>query len=302
MNRFAAIDLGTNTFHMIIVEKTKNNEINLLLRQRFFVKLADKGFKTINDKAAKRGLNAIKDFKTNLDKYNVKSYKAYATSIFRRADNGIDFAKRIEKEIGIKVKIIDGSKESQLIFKGAKAAQALTPDYNLIMDIGGGSVEFIITNDQDIIFNKSFPIGILELYHSFEHKEPFNNNSLKTIENFLIAQTTELIKQLKKYKIKSMVGTAGSFEVLKNLKNYYKNDDLFEMQPKKFNEFFKSIAFTTYEQRLEISEIPKERKRLIIYAFVLIDFLLKISQAKTLRVTSYGMKEGMIWEMANSII
>lgn len=300
MNRFAAIDLGTNTFHMIIVEKTQNNEIKLLFRQRVFVKLADEGFKTINDKAAERGLNAIKDFKTNLNKFNVKTYKAYATSIFRRADNGIDFAKRIEKEIGIKVEIIDGAKESQLIFAGTKAAQALTPDYNLIMDIGGGSVEFIITNGQNIIFNKSFPIGILELYHRFEHKHPFNNQSLKSIENFLIAQTTELIKQLKKYKIKSMVGTAGSFDVLKNLKNYYKNDDLFELQPKKFNEFYKTIAFTSYEQRLEIQEIPKERKRLIIYAFAIINFSLKISQAETLRVTSFGMKEGMIWEMTNS--
>ena len=300
MNSFAAIDLGTNTFHMIIVEKTIDNEIKLLCRKRFFVKLADEGFKTINDKAAERGIKAIKDFKTYLDKFNVKTYKAYATSIFRRANNGIDFANRIEEEIGIKVEIIDGSKESQLIFAGTKAAKALTSGYNLIMDIGGGSVEFIITNGQNIIFNKSYPVGILELFHKFGHKEPFDAQSLDTLQNFLINQTSDLIEQLKKYKIKSMIGTAGSFEVLRNLNNHFENDNLFELYTKDFNEFYKNIAHTSYEQRLEILEIPKERKRLIVYAFALIDFSLKISKAETLRVTSFGMKEGMIWEMTNS--
>ena len=299
MKRYAAIDLGTNTFHMIIVEKDDNGEINVIKRSRHFVKLAYGGFDTVNEEAVTRSLNVLMQFKSLLNKYKVDKYLAYATSMFRRSDNGVEFAKFLEEKSGIKIQIIDGDKEAKLIFEGAKLSGALRQGYNLIMDIGGGSVEFIISGKDDIIFKKSYPVGIIELYHKYSHLEPFDKNTINDIFDFLKSNTNELQDKVLEYKISTLVGTAGSFEVLQTLKSKTINDNLFELSPYDFNNFFEAIAYTTYEDRLKIDSIPKERKRLIVNAFILIKFSLEISKAEVLRVTSYSMKEGMISELLN---
>ncbi len=297
MKRYAAIDLGTNTFHMIIVEKGNNGEINVINRSRHFVKLAYGGFDSVDDEAITRGLNVLMQFKSLLKKYNVDKYLAYGTSMFRRSANGVEFAKILEEKTGIKINIIDGKREARLIFNGAKIAGALRQGYNLIMDIGGGSVEFIISDINDIIFKRSYPIGIIELYHKFKNLEPFDKNIVKNILEFLITNTVELQNEINKYKISTLIGTAGSFEVLHTHKSRNINDHLFELSPNDFDDFFDSVAYTTYEERLKIDSIPNERKRLIVYAFILIKFSLEISKAEVLRVTSYSMKEGMISEL-----
>ncbi len=299
MKRYAAIDLGTNTFHMIIVEKDNKGEINIVNRSRHFVKLAYGGFETIDDQAVQRGLNVLKEFKSLLQEYSVDKYFAFGTSMFRRSVNGIEFAKRLEDTTGIKIDIIDGGYEAKLIFNGAKIAGALKSGYNLIMDIGGGSVEFIISDENNIHFKKSFPVGILELYYKFRNLEPFDNESIKGILKFLSVQTKGLQDEIKKYGINTLVGTAGSFEVLHTDKSKNITEHLFEVKPDDFEDFFNSVAYTTYEQRLKLQNIPVERKRLIVYAFLLIKFSLDISGANLLRVTSYSMKEGMIWELIN---
>jgi exopolyphosphatase/guanosine-5'-triphosphate,3'-diphosphate pyrophosphatase len=299
MKRYAAIDLGTNTFHMIIVEKDNKDEINVINRSRHFVKLAYGGFKNIDDEAIARGIDVLTEFKSLLKKYKVDKYLAFGTSMFRRSSNGIEFSKRLEEKTGIKINIIDGNLEAKLIFNGAKLAGALRPGYNLIMDIGGGSVEFIISDTKDIVFKKSYPIGIIELYHKFKHLEPFNKITIGNILEYIKSNAPELQKEISKYNISTLIGTAGSFEVLHTIKSKNINDHLFDINPEDFNLFFESVAYTTHEERLKIDSIPKERKRLIVYAFLLIKFSLKISQAPIIRVTSYSMKEGMINELIN---
>ncbi|HHH54542.1 MAG TPA: hypothetical protein ENK91_12850 [Bacteroidetes bacterium] len=294
MKRYAAIDLGTNTFHMIIVEKSHENEIKVIHRSRHFVKLAYGGFDKIDDKALVKGLEVLKEFKSLMDRHDVDNYLAFGTSMFRRSLNGEKFAETILEKTGIKVQIIDGTCEARMIFKGALLANALSSEYNLLMDIGGGSVEFIITDKNKILYSKSYPIGIIELYHRFKEKEPFTDKAIEEILLFLKAQTEDLIKNLVDYNISTLIGTAGSFEVLHSALSDNINDHLFEVNPEDFNLLFKKVANTTYEERLSLEFIPPERKRLIVYAFLLIKHSLEITRPNVLRITSYSMKEGMI--------
>ncbi len=299
MKRYAAIDLGTNTFHMIIVEKDNNGRINVVNRSRHFVKLAYGGFDSIDNEAISRGIDVLFEFKALLDKYKVDKYLAYGTSMFRRSANGMEFAKNLEEKTGIKIHIIDGKHEAGLIFNGAKLAGALKKGYNLIMDIGGGSVEFIISDINEIIYKISYPIGIIELFHNFKHLEPFDKDIVNNILGFLKDTTIELQKEIKNYNILTLIGTAGSFEVLHSHTSNIINNHLFEISPAEFELFFNSVAYTTFEERQKIEYIPKERKRLIVYAFLLIKFSLNISKATNICVTSYSMKEGMIGELIN---
>ncbi len=295
---YAAIDLGTNTFHMIIVD-IHNGRPKVVFRKRHFVKLAYQSFERIEEEAMDRGVEAILDFKEAIDRFNITKYKAYATSIFRIATNGKEYIELLKEKSGLDIDIISGKDEAKLIFYGAKMAGTLSAGYNLIVDIGGGSVEFILCDGEKMIFENSYQIGILKLFHEFEKGRPQDKNSLLEIEKFLEKTTNDLQKVISAYKINSLVGTAGSFDVLRNSMNYMNKGRSFDISPNDFYDIFDSVALTSIEDRWEISWIPRERKKLIVYAFAIIDFALKLSKAKVLRITSYSMKEGMIWELIN---
>ncbi len=295
---YAAIDLGTNTFHMIIVD-IHNGRPKVVFRKRHFVKLAYQSFERIEEEAMDRGVEAILDFKEAIDRFNITKYKAYATSIFRIATNGKEYIELLKEKSGLDIDIISGKDEAKLIFYGAKMAGTLSAGYNLIVDIGGGSVEFILCDGEKMIFENSYQIGILKLFHEFEKGRPQDKNSLLEIEKFLEKTTNDLQKVISAYKINSLVGTAGSFDVLRNSMNYMNKGRSFDISPNDFYDIFDSVALTSIEDRWEISWIPIERKKLIVYAFAIIDFALKLSKAEVLRITSYSMKEGMIWELIN---
>ena len=296
---YAAIDLGTNTFHMIIVD-IHNGKAKVVYRKRHFVKLAYESFEKIGHEAMKRGLDAILNFKYSMERYGVKEYLAYGTSIFRIAKNGNAFIEFLKAKSGLNISIISGNDEARLIFQGAKMANALDKGNNLIIDIGGGSVEFILTDGDKMLFESSYQIGILKLFHQFDNAERQSEESLKEIEQYLYDNTGDLHKQLDGVEISSLVGTAGSFDVLKGSVKTENKSNNFEMRTEKFDEIFESIALTNDKERARMKWIPRERKKLIVFAFAIIDFAIKISRSKILRVTSYSMKEGMIWEMLNN--
>jgi len=287
VKRYAAIDLGTNTFHMIIVEVDDSRVFTVVYRKRYFVKLAQDGFQV------------IKEFKKALIDFEVSEYKAYGTAMFRVAKNAEAFVKELEEISGINIEIIDGNKEAELIFYGAKMSKALDKGVNLIVDIGGGSVEFIVSSSDTILADFSIPIGILELFHRFSDLEPFNLYSINEVYSFIDNKASEFKKALKAYKVNNVVGTAGSFEVLRKSSIESESDILFEITKNDFDEFYNSIVFSSYEDRLKLKGIPDERKRLIVYALVLINYSLIQSKSEKITVTSYSMKEGMIWELIN---
>ena len=154
MNSIAILDLGTNTFHLLIAEINENSP-ELIFQETIAVKLGEGGMRDgmINVSAFDRGVSAIRQFKTSIDHYGVFQIKAFATSALRSASNSEDFIKKILTETGIKIEIIDGNREAELIFSGVRSAINMKDQSSLIMDIGGGSVEFIIC-DQDQIFWK----------------------------------------------------------------------------------------------------------------------------------------------------
>ncbi len=295
---YAAIDLGTNTFHMIIVD-VHNGRSTVVYRKRYFVKLAYDSVEEIGASGWQRGLNAILSFKKSLGRFNIKKYRAYGTSIFRIAKNGKDYADFLKNKSGINISVLSGSEEAKLIFYGAKMAGITDKGRNMIIDIGGGSVEFILTRGGDMIFEQSSQVGILELYHRFDINSAQTVESLAAIEQYLYINTNALREKLKGVAIDSLIGTAGSFDVLSSYMRARKKPNRNELSLNYFKNIYKSIAYTTDEERERIHWVPQERKKLIVFAFAIIDFALKISGANLIRVTPYSMKEGMIWEMMN---
>ena len=167
---FAVLDLGTNTFNILIVNIEKNVK-TILHHDRVPVKIGKGGIQNnqIIEEACQRAKEALKQFRKLIDQYNVKieDITAIATSAFRNAINGQALADEIKQETEIEIRIIQGEVEAELIYYGVKGAMKIGEETALIMDIGGGSVEFILCNENHIFWKKSYEIGAQRLLDLF---------------------------------------------------------------------------------------------------------------------------------------
>ncbi len=296
MKRLGVIDLGTNTFHLLISDylEEKGRFIRVM-RKRESVKLGDKGVKTINDEAFQRGLAAIKKFKRLVEKYKVDKLVAIGTAALRNASNAKEFMDTVKRQTGINVKLISGMEEAKLIHLGISSIIPIREENELIMDIGGGSIEFVICNNKNIFWAKSLPIGLSVLVNKIPFSEPVKMEELKRFNRLLDVELRELKAQLKKYPTKNIIGSSGTFEVIEqNISPGKNNDQYTVMQSEDFFAWYDKVIPTTYEQRLEMKEIPNDRADLVVYAFTLVKFVLDMAGIRKITTSPYALKEGTL--------
>jgi exopolyphosphatase/guanosine-5'-triphosphate,3'-diphosphate pyrophosphatase len=302
MNSIAILDLGTNTFHLLIAEINENSP-ELIFQETIAVKLGEGGMRDgmINVSAFDRGVSAIRQFKTSIDHYGVFQIKAFATSALRSASNSEDFIKKILTETGIKIEIIDGNREAELIFSGVRSAINMKDQSSLIMDIGGGSVEFIICDQDQIFWKKSFDIGAARLMEKFHKSDPISESNINELHSNLNSVLIDLKIQLDIYKPKQLIGSAGAFETFASMvdpdfKIQFEKPE-FNIDLDKFEKISKFIIGSNHEERAVTTGIPKVRVDMIVVATLLTRYVLNLYEFKILKLSTYSMKEGILFEM-----
>ncbi len=302
MNSIAIIDLGTNTFHLLIAEINENRP-KVIFQETIAVKLGEGGMKDgiINASAFDRGVSAIKQFKNSIDHYGVVQIKAFATSALRSASNSKNFTEIIWKETGITIEIIDGNREAELIFSGVGAAINMKDQSSLIMDIGGGSVEFIICNQDQIFWKKSFDIGAARLMDQFHKSDPISESNISDLHCYLNAVLIDLKTELDSYKPKQLIGSAGAFETFASMlnpdfKSGFKNPE-FTIDLDQFEKISKFIIASNHEERAVTAGIPVIRVDMIVVATLLTCYVLNLHEFKILKLSTYSLKEGVLFEM-----
>jgi len=297
-NKFAVIDLGTNTFHLLIAEQSDSEVFTEVHRQRFFVKLAEEGIETIGEAPIQRGLQALKTFRKTLDNLGVKKVKALGTAALRTASNGPAFIKRVKEEFDIQIELIDGNREAELIFKGTVLAVPFKSENYLIMDIGGGSVEFIIANKDKVCWAQSFPIGVAVLYKKFHKVEPISQQAIKDVNVFINSFLTPLYQALIQFPVTTLVGASGTFDVLEFIlaKNQSFQHHAF-VKVKDFQPLYELLLKSTKEERFKMKDVPDTRADMIVVAVLLIDFILQKTKIEDIIVSNFALKEGVLSEL-----
>jgi exopolyphosphatase/guanosine-5'-triphosphate,3'-diphosphate pyrophosphatase len=298
MKRFAVIDLGTNTFHILIAGKKDSDDFIVVYRERAFVKLAEEGINNIGKHAFKRGLEALKKFRDIMDLFEVIDYRAVATAAMRNADNAPIFIERSRRSANINIEVISGNREAALIYGGVKHAGILSEETSMIMDIGGGSVEFIIGNQHNIFWAHSFDIGAAVLKHRFHNNEPISLLEKIELQKFLKDATQLMIPKLQQYAPRELIGASGTFDVLaENLSNKLLHVAYPMVTWEDFKIFCNQVVSTTHEERLAMPGIPESRADLMVVALLLIDFILELTKPERIKISNNALKEGMIAEM-----
>lgn len=300
--RIAIIDLGTNTFHLLIVEI--NGKIPTLIHQETIpASLGEGGMKDGNIKASafERGLEALKRFKRQIELNDVTNVKALATSALRSTSNGSNFIDQVLSATGIQIQVIDGNREAELIYSAVRAAINLGNQNSLIMDIGGGSVEFIICNQEQIFWKKSYDIGAARLMNQFHHTDPISISDINTIQTHLNSVFEELKMQIKQFNPVQLIGSAGAFETYAALiddqfKPSFEKPE-FDIDLKDFEKIKTYLIKSNHEERSKNPLIPEIRVDMIVVACLLTDYVLKSQPFQKLKLSTYSLKEGVLFEM-----
>jgi exopolyphosphatase / guanosine-5'-triphosphate,3'-diphosphate pyrophosphatase len=173
-----------------------------------------------------RGIKTFIELLKIARKYKAESIHAFATSAVRSSLNGPEFVKRILEKTGIIVQVLNGDTEAQYIYKGVKLALDDLPQPILIMDIGGGSTEFIIASENQVLWKRSFDLGAARLIQKFQPSDPLTPEQEKNLKEHFRDMLKPLNTQLKKHQVNTLIGCSGSFESLADMIKAEKNDNL----------------------------------------------------------------------------
>jgi exopolyphosphatase/guanosine-5'-triphosphate,3'-diphosphate pyrophosphatase len=300
--RIAILDLGTNTFHLLIADIKEEGKPLIVCKETIAVKLGEGGISegTISREAFERGIKAIATFKERIDQYQVTEVKSAATSAIRSASNGADFIEKIKSETGLDLEIIDGDREAELIYHGVRAAVNLE-NASLVVDIGGGSVEFIICDKNQIFWKKSYPIGAARMMARFHHTDPILEAEVAQLNTYLDNTLKDLRNQVERYQPDLMIGSAGAFETFAALQgpqftaSFQNPETLIDLE--RFSNISKMIIESTHAERERMPEIPPVRVDMIVVSTILTNYILSSSGIKRLKLSSYSLKEGVLFEM-----
>lgn len=296
--RIAVIDLGSNTFHLLIGAIDSSGSWSVVHKERVYVKLADGGLDVIDEHAIQRAIDAMIRFRDLIKKFDVQRTRAIGTAALREAGNGAEVAEILYTITGIQIEIIDGQQEAKFILQGIKSALPVLDEYGLIMDIGGGSVEFILFNEEHVAFAESFKIGVAILYDAYHQTDPISRSAIDLLEKDLEEILTPLIRELEKTSTYYLIGASGSFEVLNEvLPKYYTTTHWAELDLSGVMENMNGVIRADIESRRRMREIPEERIDYIVVAYILIRYLFKKMAPSKLYYCEYALKEGVVQEM-----
>ncbi len=299
--RVCVIDLGTNSFHSVIVDVYPNGVFEEVDRIKEMVRLGEAGLVThrLTEAAMDRGVGALGRIRLLADGWGVLEYMAYATSAVREAENGGDFIERVQAETGIHIRPISGEKEAALIYKGVRRAVDL-PVPALLVDIGGGSTEFIVADSREVYYAVSMKLGSARMTEQFVWGDPVASASFKALRRHYREGLRPVFEAARVRDVGEVVGSSGTME---SLAQVWLNEHGVDTDRTIFQETFdarelrrvtKRIMRSKRTERLALSGIDERRVDQIVAGAMLVDVVLKDLGIATLRISPHALREGMV--------
>ena len=291
----AIIDLGTNTFNLLIAEVSER-DFKLLYNSREAVMLGmggiNEGF--ISDDAMERAIDAIGRFAITASEFDVDEIVCFGTSALRGARNAKDLVEQSKSLYGIDVNIISGEEEANLIYKGTKLVYPFE-DEGVIMDIGGGSTEFIKANKAGVQHMLSLNIGVSRIYQQLGKPKEFSDLQMNQVFKFVEDEVGTLMHS---FKSDVLVGSSGSFETLYELiyeSDFTSESSVHQLPMEELIPLLEKVIKSTYEERLNNPWISPVRKTMLPIAAAKVLWIIKHLDVQKVYVSPFSLKEGALF-------
>jgi exopolyphosphatase/guanosine-5'-triphosphate,3'-diphosphate pyrophosphatase len=300
--RIAAIDIGTNSVHMIVVRVRPDLSFEVVDREKVMVRLGAGGLdgKALTTEAMSATLQALSKFKRLAESHRVDEILAAATSATREARNGGEFLARIEAETGIRPRVITGAEEARLIHQAAVYGVDVGSARAVVIDVGGGSVEITLGNASAIQAARSFKIGVIRLTERFVQSDPLSGRDERKLSKHILSEIGRHCDQITTIGFDRVIGTSGTILSLGAVAataargappNELRN---LRVSAKQVRKLRKGIVALGPEQRLSVPGLDPRRADLVVAGAVLLDTILRRLGAEELTLCDLALREGLV--------
>jgi len=302
----AAIDIGTNSFHLVIAKVNDKGIVKILSKDKEVVRLgkSSSDMKYITLDAMERAVTTLKRFKIICDSYNAE-IRAVATSATREALNRDEFINKVFERTGISVEVVSGFEEARLIYLGILQAINVYGSRILLIDIGGGSTEFLIGEKGQVLYANSIKLGAVRLTEKFFNDGKFKKENIEDARLHVRSIINPIVRTIKTENYDCVIGTSGTITTLGsmiytkktgedvsefNFNNYkYSNNEL--------SDIVKTVLIADNVQQIKQFEgLDSQRADIISAGAIILEQIVQEIGIKDITLSSYALREGILFD------
>jgi exopolyphosphatase/guanosine-5'-triphosphate,3'-diphosphate pyrophosphatase len=299
--RLAAIDIGTNSIHMIVVKVRPDLSFEIIDREKDMVRLGAGGLdgRSITPTAMAAALQTLAKFKRLAESHQVDEIVAAATSATREADNGGDFIAEVAQATGIQIKVISGTEEARLIHLAAGYGVDIGASTGVVVDIGGGSVEITLGSATQMTLGKSFKVGVIRLTERFVKSDPLSGRDERHMVKHLNDEMSAYLEQVVERGFERVIGTSGTILSLGAVAIAEESTSLEELRnrrvsAKALHKLRKKLTSLSLEERLAVPGLDPRRADLAVAGSVLFDTIVRGLGADEFTLCDLALREGLV--------
>ncbi len=313
----AAIDIGTNSIHMVVVRvHPAIPAFTIIAKEKDTVRLGDRDPKTgdLTPVAMNRAIAALQRCQKLAKSLNAEQIVAVATSAVREAPNGRDFLKQVDAELGLFVNLISGQEEARRIYLGVLSGMEFNSTPHIIIDIGGGSTELILGDSHEPRSLSSTKVGAVRLTAEFITTDPINNTELQYLQAYIRGMlerpVEELLAHLKPGEQARLVGTSGTIETVAIIHAREKLGIVpnplagYQLSRKDLKEIVRRLASMNYAQRAAIPGMSDRRSEIIVAGALILLEAMTLLGIESITIGERALREGVIvdWMLSHGLI
>jgi exopolyphosphatase / guanosine-5'-triphosphate,3'-diphosphate pyrophosphatase len=305
--RLAAIDVGSNSIHLLIADVSSEGHLEVIDRVKEMVRLGRRSFTTglLSEEAMNLAVRVLTHFRRLVEMRHADRMRAVATSAVREARNRSQFIARISRETGVDVEVISGREEAHLIYRAAQHALGLEGGPHLLVDLGGGSVELVLVKDRRPLWMKSAKLGAARMSERFLLEDPPSSAQYKKLESHFEEEIGEQLRAARRAGVIHAIGTSGTINTLIAMARAARGEELGTLHGStasaaELARLCRKIVASNAAMRLALPGIDAKRVDQVQAAAMLADFVLRHSGAKEMAACLWALREGMLLELAEA--
>jgi exopolyphosphatase/guanosine-5'-triphosphate,3'-diphosphate pyrophosphatase len=304
--RVAAIDLGTNSFHMLVAEVGPDGHLEPLVQEKEMLRLGDVVSRhgSIPETAADQVVATVRRFRLLAEAAGAVEVLACATSAIRRAANGAEIVDRIREETGVPVRVIAGAEEARLIFGAIRASVVLDPSPAVCFDLGGGSLEVMVGDAGNLMLATSAPLGVARLTAELVHSDPISKSDRKALQARIVEELAPVAERVAEYSPKLGVGSSGTFENLAQMVAARRKEDAptnlnqLTIYRDEFLALHKDVLASSASERLRLDGLDARRVDLIVAGSTVLATVMEMFDLDELTISEWALREGIVLDAA----